>query len=308
MGKHRKNQQNQANQSSVLPSNAPLKGKNKRGQASRVGKNKARPLVLKRVRVQNQRNKELKEIEESTRRIAELAAAREQGAAQAAVETFEAFKQLPISQLTLRGLKGDFPTLSCSLCFVEFLVKLLLAYQINVFLFVFCLHLPGGLSLSVAAFLTSALYEPLTSSFSLPSFFSSFTVHSTCMLHLHEVICAAPFSISVAECCATESGYETLTDIQREAILLGLQGKDVLGAARTGSGKTLAFLVPLLEKLWRERWTQMDALGALVISPTRELVVYSRKYTRSLNSYSRKMNIHITDTLTRERERKREKP
>ena len=66
-------------------------------------------------------------------------------------------------------------------------------------------------------------------------------------------------------------GYAEPTDIQRSAIPLVLQGKDVLGAAKTGSGKTLAFLIPLLELLWRERWSQLDGLGALVISPTREL-------------------------------------
>ncbi|XP_037078678.1 probable ATP-dependent RNA helicase DDX10 [Pollicipes pollicipes] len=61
------------------------------------------------------------------------------------------------------------------------------------------------------------------------------------------------------------------TDIQREAVLLALQGQDVLGAAKTGSGKTLAFLIPMLELLYRRRWTRVDGLGALIITPTREL-------------------------------------
>ncbi|RKP03907.1 hypothetical protein CXG81DRAFT_16613 [Caulochytrium protostelioides] len=67
--------------------------------------------------------------------------------------------------------------------------------------------------------------------------------------------------------------YATMTEIQRAAIPVALKGRDILGAAKTGSGKTLAFLVPLLEKLWREKWSAMDGLGALVISPTRELAV-----------------------------------
>jgi len=54
---------------------------------------------------------------------------------------------------------------------------------------------------------------------------------------------------------------------------LALKGNDVLGAAKTGSGKTLAFLVPVLEKLYRAQWTEYDGLGALIISPTRELAV-----------------------------------
>ena len=78
------------------------------------------------------------------------------------------------------------------------------------------------------------------------------------------------------------AGYVTPTDIQREAIPLALRGRDVLGAAKTGSGKTLAFLVPVLELLWRERWGPEDGLGALVISPTRELAYQSFEVLRKV--------------------------
>ena len=44
-------------------------------------------------------------------------------------------------------------------------------------------------------------------------------------------------------------------------------------AAEQGSGKTLAFLIPLLERLEKEHWGPDDGLGALVLSPTRELAV-----------------------------------
>lgn len=70
-----------------------------------------------------------------------------------------------------------------------------------------------------------------------------------------------------------QSAFIKMTDIQKEAIPVALKGYDVLGAAKTGSGKTLAFLVPILEKLYREKWTEFDGLGALVISPTRELAM-----------------------------------
>ncbi len=46
---------------------------------------------------------------------------------------------------------------------------------------------------------------------------------------------------------------------------------DVLGAAKTGSGKTLAFVIPVLERLYCLQWTRLDGLGALIITPTREL-------------------------------------
>ena len=77
-------------------------------------------------------------------------------------------------------------------------------------------------------------------------------------------------------------GYSVPTEIQRDAIPLALTGKDILGAAKTGSGKTLAFLVPLLELLWRERWTPMDGVGALVISPTRELAYQTFEVLRKV--------------------------
>ncbi|CCG81203.1 ATP-dependent RNA helicase dbp4 [Taphrina deformans PYCC 5710] len=69
------------------------------------------------------------------------------------------------------------------------------------------------------------------------------------------------------------SHFTKLTDIQKRAIPFVLKGRDVLGAARTGSGKTLAFLVPMLELLYRNNWTQFDGLGALIVSPTRELAL-----------------------------------
>ncbi|EPS36061.1 hypothetical protein H072_10519 [Dactylellina haptotyla CBS 200.50] len=70
-----------------------------------------------------------------------------------------------------------------------------------------------------------------------------------------------------------KSHFKVPTDIQRKAIPLALKGRDILGAAKTGSGKTLAFLIPVLEVLYRHKWTPEDGLGALIISPTRELAI-----------------------------------
>lgn len=63
-----------------------------------------------------------------------------------------------------------------------------------------------------------------------------------------------------------------MTDVQAKSLPTSLKGTDVLGAARTGSGKTLCFLIPILEILYRRSWGPQDGLGALIISPTRELV------------------------------------
>ncbi|CAK4030384.1 ATP-dependent RNA helicase DBP4 [Lecanosticta acicola] len=70
------------------------------------------------------------------------------------------------------------------------------------------------------------------------------------------------------------SHFGTLTDIQSRAIPLALKGSDILGAAKTGSGKTLAFLIPVLENLYRAQCVGGDAgLGAMIITPTRELAI-----------------------------------
>lgn len=84
------------------------------------------------------------------------------------------------------------------------------------------------------------------------------------------------------------AGFSELTDIQKNAIPQGLAGRDVLAAAPTGSGKTLAFLIPLMEVLWRNKWNTFDGLGALVLSPTREL---SMQIFEVLRSVARKHTI-----------------
>ncbi|XP_062868007.1 probable ATP-dependent RNA helicase DDX10 [Trichomycterus rosablanca] len=79
-----------------------------------------------------------------------------------------------------------------------------------------------------------------------------------------------------------EAQYRQPTEIQRQTVGLALQGKDILGAAKTGSGKTLAFLIPVLECLYRNQWTAMDGLGALIISPTRELAYQTFEVLRKV--------------------------
>lgn len=61
------------------------------------------------------------------------------------------------------------------------------------------------------------------------------------------------------------------TEIQKQSLGHALCGRDVLGAAITGSGKTLAFLIPIMENLFIKKWSRQDGIGAIIISPTREL-------------------------------------
>ncbi|KAG4090799.1 P-loop containing nucleoside triphosphate hydrolase protein [Neocallimastix lanati (nom. inval.)] len=83
----------------------------------------------------------------------------------------------------------------------------------------------------------------------------------------------------------TQAHYIEMTDIQRKSIPYALAGKDILGAAKTGSGKTLAFLLPILENLYRAKWSQVDGVGAIVISPTRELALQIFEVLRKVGKF-----------------------
>lgn len=86
-----------------------------------------------------------------------------------------------------------------------------------------------------------------------------------------------------------------MTDVQAKTLPVSLKGKDILGAARTGSGKTLCFLIPILEILYRRRWGPQDGLGALIISPTRELVRVRLGYSlRNLNTFYDRPSRYLT--------------
>lgn len=68
--------------------------------------------------------------------------------------------------------------------------------------------------------------------------------------------------------------FHRMTPVQEATIPLFLQNKDVAVQAVTGSGKTLAFLIPTLERI-RKRETPLSKqqIGALILSPTRELAM-----------------------------------
>ncbi|KAG5641593.1 hypothetical protein DXG03_004676 [Asterophora parasitica] len=67
-------------------------------------------------------------------------------------------------------------------------------------------------------------------------------------------------------------GHTHMTPVQASTIPLFMKNKDVVVEAVTGSGKTLAFVIPILERLIRrEHKLRKNGIGALIISPTREL-------------------------------------
>ncbi|KAI0424925.1 Pre-mRNA-splicing ATP-dependent RNA helicase prp-28 [Xylaria sp. FL1042] len=71
-------------------------------------------------------------------------------------------------------------------------------------------------------------------------------------------------------------GYDEPTPVQRAAIPIALQARDLIGVAVTGSGKTAAFLLPLLVYISDlpplDEITKNDGPYSLIIAPTRELV------------------------------------
>ena len=70
------------------------------------------------------------------------------------------------------------------------------------------------------------------------------------------------------------AGFTHCTPIQEKVLPLSLAGSDVAGQAQTGTGKTAAFLITIFTRLLqRERAGRDAGPRALVIAPTRELVV-----------------------------------
>lgn len=77
--------------------------------------------------------------------------------------------------------------------------------------------------------------------------------------------------------------FKEPTPIQRQAIPIGLQNRDIIGVAETGSGKTAAFLIPLLvwittvpKKLppsvsFEDSSDYEQGPYAVILAPTREL-------------------------------------
>jgi len=89
-------------------------------------------------------------------------------------------------------------------------------------------------------------------------------------------------------------GYVECSPIQAKSLPYSLCGHDVLGKAQTGTGKTAAFLIALFEDLLRQGDPEERYAGearALVIAPTRELVMQIAKDAAALGKYT-KLNIH----------------
>ena len=74
------------------------------------------------------------------------------------------------------------------------------------------------------------------------------------------------------------NGIVDPTDIQRQAIPVILDGKDMVGLAETGSGKTLAYLLPILAKINHT----LKVPQAVIMTPTRELALQVYRVAQAL--------------------------
>lgn len=81
--------------------------------------------------------------------------------------------------------------------------------------------------------------------------------------------------------------YSIPTPIQDEAIPSILEGRDLIGIANTGTGKTAAYLIPLIEKVFKDYVQKV-----LIIAPTRELALQIGRDLYGL-SYGMKINFAV---------------
>jgi ATP-dependent RNA helicase RhlE len=88
-----------------------------------------------------------------------------------------------------------------------------------------------------------------------------------------------------------EENYGTPTPIQRDAIPVILEGKDLIGCAQTGSGKTAAFALPVLDALSKKpEGVGKFCARTVVLTPTREL---ANQVAKSFEKYGKHLNLKI---------------
>ncbi len=81
-------------------------------------------------------------------------------------------------------------------------------------------------------------------------------------------------------------GFEKATPIQEKAIPIIQQGKDLIGCAQTGTGKTAAFLLPVIDRIFRNH---TGDINTIIIVPTRELAL---QIDQAMQGFAYFLNIH----------------
>lgn len=83
-------------------------------------------------------------------------------------------------------------------------------------------------------------------------------------------------------------GFQYCTPVQGETLEKSLAGEDVTAQAQTGTGKTAAFLITIFNHILKNPLEKKRSYGvprALILAPTRELVLQIEKDARSLGKY-----------------------
>ncbi len=102
-------------------------------------------------------------------------------------------------------------------------------------------------------------------------------------------------------------GFKYCTEIQALSLEQALAGKNIAGKAQTGSGKTAAFLVAILTRYLRTPEHRAKAGGtprALVIAPTRELVIQICKDADAIGKYCGLRSLAVYGGMDYDRQRK----
>lgn len=83
-------------------------------------------------------------------------------------------------------------------------------------------------------------------------------------------------------------GFQYCTPVQAETLPKSLQGEDITAQAQTGTGKTAAFLITILNRINKipvEKNRKPGMPRALILAPTRELVLQIEKDARGLGKF-----------------------
>ena len=101
-------------------------------------------------------------------------------------------------------------------------------------------------------------------------------------------------------------GFRYASPIQSESLPIVLDGEDIVAKAQTGTGKTAAFLISISDTFLREPIDGKRRTGtprALILAPTRELVVQIAKDAENLCKYTRLSVVPIVGGMDYQKQR-----
>ena len=101
-------------------------------------------------------------------------------------------------------------------------------------------------------------------------------------------------------------GFRYASPIQSESLPIVLDGEDIVAKAQTGTGKTAAFLISIIDTFLREPVEGKRRTGtprALILAPTRELVVQIAKDAENLCKYTRLSVVSIVGGMDYQKQR-----